>query len=64
MVISTEESVKHISNIVLNTLLGVAKRPSSGHPLINNLVKSVTYEMLAHSGIPYSFTRMVKNKIR
>jgi hypothetical protein len=31
------------------------KRPSSGHPLENNSIKSETYEMLAHYGIPCGF---------
>ena len=57
--ISTEESVKHNSIIILNTLLewphvSASKRPSSGHPLINNSIsiKSITYEMLARYVIP------------
>jgi hypothetical protein len=43
--ISTKDSVKHNSNIIL-------KGPSSGRPLINNLIKSKTHEMLAHYEIP------------
>jgi hypothetical protein len=40
------------------------KRPSSGHLLENNSIKSKTYEMLAHYGIPCSFTKLVMDKNR
>jgi hypothetical protein len=32
------------------------KRPSSGHSLENNSIKTKTYEMLAQYGIPCGFT--------
>jgi hypothetical protein len=38
------------------------KRPSSGHPLNNNSIKSKTHEMLAHYGIRCGFTRLVMDK--
>jgi hypothetical protein len=38
------------------------KRPSSGHPLENNSIKSKTYEMLANYGIPCGFTMLVVDK--
>jgi hypothetical protein len=38
------------------------KRPSSGHPLENNSIKSRTHEMLARYGITYGFTKLVTDK--
>jgi hypothetical protein len=43
---------------------GYMFRPLRGHPLINNLIKSITHEMLANYGIPCVFTRMLMNKIK
>jgi hypothetical protein len=68
--ISTEESVKHNSNIIVKIYVSDGymfrpfKRPSSGHPLNKNSIKSKTYELLAHSGIPCGFTRVVMDKIK
>jgi hypothetical protein len=44
--------------------VSASKRPSSGHPLINNSIKSKTKEMLAHCGVPWGFTRVVIGKIK
>jgi hypothetical protein len=42
--------------------VSASKRPSSGHPLIKNSIKSKAYEMPAHYGIPCGFTRIVMDK--